>query len=228
MAYLDIDDGELPTDTLPTDTLPTDTLPTETLSTDILIEDVFLDLPPAEDTIHPDSCHDVAPSDVMMDLDSGFDGLPLDSIQDLPEDIPQMPAPCCLSDEDCEKIGDGGWTCAWGTMQAENPDWGRCMGPLTWEDGLCWDDGDCPDGQSCEGAAYCPCDMPCGMADFPGQCQDPESLGDVGDLCGPSGGDCKPDLVCCYPCGIPDCQWQCSEPCDSEEPWCSGGCPMVP
>ena len=147
---------------------------------------------------------------------------------DLVEDIPKMPPACCLSDADCEDIGDGGWTCAWGEMQAENPDWGRCMGPVTWEDDLCWDDGDCAEGLTCMGASYCPCDMGCGMADTPGSCQDPDALGDVGDLCGQSGGDCKPDLVCCYPCGIPGCQWQCAVPCDEDEQWCAGGCPMLP
>lgn len=55
-----------------------------------------------------------------------------------------------------------------------------------------------------------------------------EELGGVGDLCGQSGGDCQPDLVCCYPCGIPDCEWQCAVPCDEAEQWCSDGCAMVP
>lgn len=57
---------------------------------------------------------------------------------------------------------------------------------------------------------------------------DVEELGDIGDLCGPDGGDCKPELVCCYPCGIEGCQFQCMTPCDEDEIWCSGGCPMLP
>jgi len=53
-------------------------------------------------------------------------------------------------------------------------------------------------------------------------------LGDVGDPCGADGGPCKPELACCYPCGIPDCTWVCAVPCDPTEPWCAGGCPMLP
>jgi len=159
---------------------------------------------------------------------------PPDIVEDLPpppdvvEDTAELPPSCCLSDEDCAEVGDGGWTCAWGEMQALDPDWGRCMGPLTWDDGLCWDDGDCPDGQICTGAFYCPCDQPCGAPDVPGQCQAPDELGEVGDLCGPDGGYCQPELVCCYPCGIPGCQWTCAAPCDEAEEWCAGGCPMLP
>ena len=218
--------------------------------------DTLADTPPVEDAMPWDFGPDGPPTDSgpdawMLDvpypediifdlwdvgdifgLDFGPDGPPADLFdEDMSPDVHDVsiiPEACCLSDEDCEDIGDGGWTCAWGQMQAANPDWGRCMGPLGWQEGGCWDDGDCTDDQVCMGAAYCPCDLGCGMADFPGQCQDPDELGDIGDLCGQSGGDCKPDLVCCYPCGIPDCQWKCAEPCDEDEVWCAGGCPMLP
>ena len=200
----------------------------------VVPEDTSVDIPVAMDAIVPmDTVEDVPPPmDTVEDVPP-----PMDSVEDIPpppdsidivDDVPEMPAACCLSDADCADVGDGGWTCAWGKMEAQNPAWGRCMGPLTWEENLCWDGGDCPEGMECMGATYCPCDMGCGMADIPGSCQDPETLGDVGALCGQSGGDCKPDLVCCYPCGIPDCQWQCAVPCDEDEQWCAGGCPMLP
>jgi len=187
------------------------------------------DAAPAADLVHGDTA--IPPEDVPVPPDTLADVPPpmdLPPPPDTIEDVPELPPYCCLSDEDCEKIGDGGWTCAWGEMQAQNPAWGRCMGPLTWEEGLCWDGGDCAEGLVCMGAFYCPCDMGCGAPDVPGQCQDPDALGDVGDPCGQDVGDCKPDLVCCYPCGIPDCQWQCAVPCDESEEWCAGGCPMYP
>jgi len=196
---------------------------------DATAPDIAQDVSLTEDTIS-----DVqAPEDVIYDVQPPEDTIldvqpPEDTISDLPSDISEPAYPCCLDDDDCLKDGIDDWTCAWGEMQAENPEYGRCMGPVTWEDGLCWDDGDCPDGEICMGASYCPCDMGCAMPDSPGQCQDKEELGDIGDLCGPDGGDCKPELVCCYPCGIEGCQFQCTTPCDEDEIWCSGGCPMLP
>lgn len=50
----------------------------------------------------------------------------------------------------------------------------------------------------------------------------------IGEVCTPGEDDCHLGLVCCYPCGIPDCEWTCQEPCDPSEPWCTGGCPMLP
>jgi hypothetical protein len=134
-----------------------------------------------------------------------------------------LPAGCCYDDEDCDQGTDQAWTCAWNEMSGE---WGRCM----WYpgEGKCWDDGDCAPGEVCNGAFYCPCDALCGAPDVPGTCMGQNEKGDVGDPCGPSGGECKDGLACCYPCGIPDCQWQCSVPCDESEVWCEGGCAMVP
>ena len=192
--------------------------------------DAVVDVPPPpEDLIEDIPLPDDLIEDIPL-LDDIFGDLPPlpDIPPDLPPDVSDLLPGCCLSDADCADVGDGGWTCAWGEMQAQDPAWGRCMGPLDWEEDLCWDDGDCAGDQVCMGAAYCPCDIGCGMADFPGQCQPPEELGDVGDLCGQSGGDCKPELVCCYPCGIQGCQWQCAVPCDEDEIWCAGGCPMLP
>lgn len=232
------DTASPPEDTLATDTAAQEDTPA---ALDTLPDapppppDTIVDIPPPpEDSQEdlpplPDSNSDCACLDGAGDLfaDTLTDILP-DLSSDIPPDIPEMPPYCCLSDADCEEIAQGGWTCAWGSLEAQNPAWGRCMGPLTWEDDLCWDDGDCAEDQECWGASYCPCDMGCGMADMPGQCQDPEELGDEGALCGQSGGDCKPELVCCYPCGIQGCQWQCAVPCDEGEEWCAGGCPMLP
>jgi hypothetical protein len=241
------DTGAPAEDTVAGDVIaPLDTVPPEDAATDTPPPpmDTVEDVPAPPDVL--DAVDDIPLQDVfdmiddipLQDVFDMIDDIPLpdvfDMIDDVPPppdiaaDLPEMPAACCLSDADCADVGDGGWTCAWGQMEAENPAWGRCMGPLNWDENLCWDDGDCLDGTECVGATYCPCDIGCGMPDVPGICQDPEMLGDVGDLCGQSGGDCKPDLVCCYPCGIPDCQWQCAVPCDESEQWCAGGCPMLP
>jgi len=188
---------------------------------------------PLTDTIVEDAPSDVPPpKDILPDVPLLYDAIPDTPgpdqlVHDLPQDVPEVSFPCCLDDEDCQKEGSEGWTCAWGKMQAENPELGRCMGPLDWGEDKCWDNGDCLDDTVCVGAMYCPCDIGCGMADMPGDCTPLEELGDIGDLCGQDGGPCKPGLVCCYPCGIEGCQWKCQEPCDSSEPWCSGGCPMM-
>ena len=50
--------------------------------------------------------------------------------------------------------------------------------------------------------------------------------GQQGDPCGGDAGPCVEGLACCYPCGIQGCQNKCAVPCD--DPWCSGGCPMLP
>lgn len=52
--------------------------------------------------------------------------------------------------------------------------------------------------------------------------------GQVGDPCGTGTPGCADGLACCYPCGIPGCQFTCQEPCDPAEPWCTGGCPLLP
>ena len=156
----------------------------------------------------------------------GADVCPCDADCDM-EDSPgtcvgsELPQGCCYQDEDCDQGTDAAYVCGWNEMSGE---WGRCMWLLA--PGQCWDSSDCTDGKVCNGAAYCPCDAPCGMADMPGKCMDPNQAGDIGDPCGQDGGDCKQGLVCCYPCGIQGCIFECSEPCDASEPWCEGGCPM--
>ncbi len=134
-----------------------------------------------------------------------------------------LPTGCCTEDEHCDRGTGMAWTCAFPPEHDE----GSCK--TLPPDGKCWDNGDCPDGKRCHGATFCPCSTPCGTADGMGDCVDAVP-GDVGDPCGPDGGDCLPELVCCYPCGIPPpgCQFQCTYPCNEEEPWCSGGCGMVP
>ncbi|NUN15015.1 MAG: hypothetical protein HUU55_15405 [Myxococcales bacterium] len=52
--------------------------------------------------------------------------------------------------------------------------------------------------------------------------------GQVGDPCGPDGGECASGLACCYPCGIPDCTFTCTEPCPTGTPGCFGGCFLFP
>ena len=134
---------------------------------------------------------------------------------------PDLPAGCCYDDSDCDTGTDAVWTCA--VPASGLP--GVCT--YWFGDGKCWDDGDCADGETCQGAMFCPCGLGCGMPDKPGDCVG-NTGGEVGDLCGQSGGDCKPGLVCCYPCGIPDCNWQCAYPCQDNETWCFDGCPMYP
>jgi len=127
---------------------------------------------------------------------------------------------CCLSEDHCLLGEDKEWICA-GEADGEP---GLCLEKPSV--GQCWDNNDCAPGQTCEGATFCPCGTVCGQIQAPGNCTG--GGGGPGDLCGPSGGDCAPGLVCCYPCGIPDCDWKCQEPCDPGEVWCSEGCPMVP
>ena len=131
--------------------------------------------------------------------------------------------PCCQPGDDvaCSFLQEG-YLC----KHDKESEYGKCLPPV--EAPQCWVNSDCAPGDECMGAQICPCEADCDMEDTPGQCQDPDELGDVGDLCGQSGGDCKEGLVCCYPCGIQGCQWQCDVPCDENEVWCAGGCPMYP
>jgi hypothetical protein len=153
---------------------------------------------------------------------------PCDAACDM-EDAPgwclpaSLPTGCCTEDDHCDRGTGMAWTCAFLPEHGE----GECK--TLPPQGKCWDNGDCPDGKRCHGATFCPCSTPCGMPEGMGDCID-AVLGDVGDPCGPDGGDCLPELVCCYPCGIPPpgCQFQCTYPCDEEEPWCSAGCGMYP
>lgn len=136
----------------------------------------------------------------------------------LPEDVALG---CCLDEEDCDNGTDAAFSCAFAPGETV----GVClMLPGT---GKCWDYSDCDVGQICKGASFCPCPNMCGMMEMAGDCV-ADAGADVGELCSNGNDDCKKDLVCCYPCGIEGCDWQCDYPCDDNEVWCAGGCPMYP
>jgi hypothetical protein len=144
------------------------------------------------------------------------------------------PEELCLTDAECT-LGQsciGEWSCVPGLHCLEGEYPGLCLedpvGALEW----CYEVQHCAPGKSCDGPWVCDViggEMCGGAMAKPGLCE-PVSYppADVGEPCGPDGGECKSGLACCYPCGIPGCMFTCSLPCDPEEPWCSGGCAMVP
>ena len=143
------------------------------------------------------------------------------------------PEEMCLWDTDCQAgqscIGE--WVCPGMVRCLDQWFPGMCLDDPYGAQFYCYEDWQCPEDLVCGNAWVCDVlqgDM-CGgaMAD-PGECSDGPPIGDVGDLCGQSGGDCLPDLVCCYPCGIPGCAFKCQEPCEDNEVWCADGCPMLP
>lgn len=203
-------DAPAPADTpAPQDIVDPTDLPQQDIPTlDVPVEDIPLPDTPVEDIPLPDvPVEETVEADIVT--------------EELVEDVVELPPGCCYNDDDCDLGTDAVYVCGWNDMSGE---WGRCM----WlpQEGGCWDDSDCPEGKVCQGAFYCPCDALCGAPDVPGTCMDPDQAGDIGDPCGQDGGPCKEGLVCCYPCGIPGCIFECSEPCDADEPWCEGGCPL--
>jgi hypothetical protein len=144
------------------------------------------------------------------------------------------PEELCLTDAECTPgqscIGE--WSCPQEALCLDPQYPGLCLddpyGGLEW----CYEVQHCSPGKACGGASVCDViggEMCGGLMAAPGLCQ-PISYppADLGEPCGPDGGQCKPELACCYPCGIPGCLFTCSTPCDGSEPWCADGCPMVP
>jgi hypothetical protein len=69
---------------------------------------------------------------------------------------------CCQTDVDC---GEGDWTCVPGTEA------GVCKPPVGPGTDHCWWNGDCGPTEACFGAAVCPCNADCDMADQTGTCK---------------------------------------------------------
>ena len=89
------------------------------------------------------------------------------------------------------------------------------------------------DGEGCVTASGCSCEPDCdAMFDSMEACEAACGLPDVlqvGDVCGYEiEAQCAEGLECCYPCGIQGCDFVCTVPCDENEIWCAGGCPMYP
>lgn len=105
--------------------------------------------------------HDIAPDTTSADVSTDIPDNPdirvdaiADVATDLATDLPldvQIPAGCCLTDNDCDGRCVG----------TEAHDFGLCVeSPLT---GRCWTDDDCELNEACHGAAFCPCELDCGF-----------------------------------------------------------------
>lgn len=84
-------------------------------------------------------------------------------------------------------------------------------------------------GRDCVGMSGCGCEPDCdAFFETRHACRAACDLGgQEGSVC-QADTDCAADLRCCYPCGIAGCDNVCTQPCDSNEMWCSDGCPMYP